>query len=803
MIVTQLFELFGTVLLKGDKDVHSGLDSIDKKGQSVGKSMGLSFSNIAGAALKLAGILGLGLGIKTVIDSAFAGQKNLAQMEAVLKSTGGVAGMTKDALIKLADSQSRVTTFSKGATMQAENMLLTFRHIGKDVFPETIKATEDMATAMKMDGTSAAKLLGKAMDDPQNGLTKLTRAGVLFTDAQKEQIIAMQKAGDTAGAQKIILGELEKEFGGSAEAAGKTFPGQLQILQNALTSTGGAVVNAVLPAITNFVKMINNNMPKIQATIKGVVDAIVPKFQEWIKLIGQIANELFPNLGKATDGVKGKTSLFKAVLDDITKVLTFVKDNIGLVKAALILAGAIWVIQTGFVLAHNLALAAHNLLVNATAIVTGIAAAANWLFAASTWAVLLPILAVIAAVALLAFGVYELIKNWSTVKEFFVNLWNYIFSVFDGNRSLIYDTVVDLWNSVKDFSTSVWNGIVSVVMGIINAFVNGITNIFNSMKDGLDKIMQGLSNVFGGIWDVIKNIFLGAVLLILDLVTGNFGKLKTDAEGIFHNLSDAFGQIWDGIKQIFTGAGQAISGLLTLLWTGIKNDAISAWNSLKDAVISIVGLLVSGAINTFNGIVNFFRNLPGTLRDLGVNAFNGLKNGITSVLSTLGGVVSSGFNGAISFIKSLPGQALQWGVDFINGLKNGIINALGALLQSVKNVANSIADAVRGTLGIKSPSKVMAEIGGYTVQGLAKGIIDSKGLVTDAISGLGSDMSIGLKVNPAMAGGGSASNKASGGSESTGKVMNMTVNNYSPTALTPSEIARQVRMAWQQAALQY
>jgi phage-related protein len=802
MITTQLFELFGSILLK-DNGANSELDKFDKKGQSTSKSMGLSFSSIAGAALKLAGILGMGLGIKAIVDGATAAQGRLAQMDAVLKSTGGAAGMSKDELIKLAEAEGKVTTFGKGTNIATENLLLTFTSIGKKVFPEALKATLDMSQALGKDTLTSATMLGKALQDPIKGVTALSKAGVNFSAGQKEAIKAMVETGNVAGAQKLILAELGKEFGGSAEAAGKTFGGQMEIAKNQVMGVFTGIAGSLLPVVTSFLTTINNNMPHIKQVIMDVVNTIVPKFKEWIGILGQIVSELLPDFGKQVEGAKGKTSLFKVVLDDITNVLKFVRDNIGLVKAALILLGAIWVIETGFVLAHNLALIANHLLLAGHAVVTGIATAANWLFAASTWAVLGPILLIIAAVALLAFGVYELIKNWSTVKEFFVNLWNYIFSVFDGNRSLIYDTVVDLWNSVKDFSTSVWNGIVSVVMGIINAFVNGITNIFNSMKDGLDKIMQGLSNVFGGIWDVIKNIFLGAVLLILDLVTGNFGKLKTDAEGIFHNLSDAFGQIWDGIKQIFTGAGQAISGLLTLLWTGIKNDAISAWNSLKDAVISIVGLLVSGAINTFNGIVNFFRNLPGTLRDLGVNAFNGLKNGITSVLSTLGGVVSSGFNGAISFIKSLPGQALQWGVDFINGLKNGIINALGALLQSVKNVANSIADAVRGTLGIKSPSKVMAEIGGYTVQGLAKGIIDSKGLVTDAISGLGSDMSIGLKVNPAMAGGGSASNKASGGSESTGKVMNMTVNNYSPTALTPSEIARQVRMAWQQAALQY
>jgi hypothetical protein len=195
----------------------------------------------------------------------------------------------------------------------------------------------------------------------------------------------MQKSGDTMGAQKIILGELEKEFGGSAEAAGKTFPGQLQILQNALTSTGGAVVNKVLPALSNFVNMINVNMPKIQATIMGVVDVIVPKFQEWIKIIGQIANEAFPNLSLATGDVKGKVSLFKLVLDDITKVLLFVRDNVGLVKDALKVAGAIWILQTGFVVAHSAALLYNNIQSVATGIKTAALAVVHTVTAMPAW----------------------------------------------------------------------------------------------------------------------------------------------------------------------------------------------------------------------------------------------------------------------------------------------------------------------------------------------------------------------------------------------------------------------------------
>jgi hypothetical protein len=53
--------------------------------------------------------------------------------------------------------------------------------------------------------------------------------GVSFTDQQKEQIKTMQEAGDMAGAQGVILAELNKEFGGSALAAAQADGGMAQL----------------------------------------------------------------------------------------------------------------------------------------------------------------------------------------------------------------------------------------------------------------------------------------------------------------------------------------------------------------------------------------------------------------------------------------------------------------------------------------------------------------------------------------------------------------------------------------------
>ena len=114
-----------------------------------------------------------------------------------------------------------------------ENVLLTFKNIhnevgkGNDIFNQATKATLDFSVAMGKDLPSAAIMVGKALNDPIKGLTALGRAGVQFTKSQVAMIKKMVKAGDVAGAQKLILRELEDQFGGSAKAAGETLAGRI------------------------------------------------------------------------------------------------------------------------------------------------------------------------------------------------------------------------------------------------------------------------------------------------------------------------------------------------------------------------------------------------------------------------------------------------------------------------------------------------------------------------------------------------------------------------------------------------
>ena len=140
-------------------------------------------------------------------------------LNSTLKVTGATAWTTSAELQDMAAALQKSTNYSADSINQMQSVLLGFKNITGDTFGTATKAILDMATVMRMDLSSAAQAVGKALDDPINGITSLQRQGFRFTDAQKEMIQSLIETGDVAAAQKIILDELNTTYGGAAEAA--------------------------------------------------------------------------------------------------------------------------------------------------------------------------------------------------------------------------------------------------------------------------------------------------------------------------------------------------------------------------------------------------------------------------------------------------------------------------------------------------------------------------------------------------------------------------------------------------------
>lgn len=213
------------------KKVNGRLAGIRKQTQGVKK--GLSTLSVAGlvASVTLAVRSVLNLGKETLKLFNIQAQAD-AQLKAAIASTNGAAGKSYDDLKKKASEFQTQSLFGDESIQKAQATLLTFTKIQGDVFDEATQNILDYSQRLGVDLQSASIQVGKALNDPIKGISALGRAGVQFSESQKATIATLQQTGDIAGAQTIILKELETQFGGSAKAAAEAGTGGYTQLSN-------------------------------------------------------------------------------------------------------------------------------------------------------------------------------------------------------------------------------------------------------------------------------------------------------------------------------------------------------------------------------------------------------------------------------------------------------------------------------------------------------------------------------------------------------------------------------------------
>jgi hypothetical protein len=208
------------------------------------------------SAIAVVGLIG-----RETIKNTIEAQNAMAQLEAAVTSTGGAAGRTVAQLDALSMQLQKQTTYSDEAVKGAEAMLLTFDKIRGTEFDRATKAVTDLAARMGGDLQAAAVQVGKALQDPATGLTALRRSGVSFGAAQIEVIKQLYETGRAAEGQRVILAELEHQFGGSAAAARDTLGGAITGLKNSFgdlfeVTKGGSqgtvdAINAITKSLEN------------------------------------------------------------------------------------------------------------------------------------------------------------------------------------------------------------------------------------------------------------------------------------------------------------------------------------------------------------------------------------------------------------------------------------------------------------------------------------------------------------------------------------------------------------------------
>jgi hypothetical protein len=279
-----------------------GLRTLDKGLSNTLASVGKVAAGVAIAA----GAIGYKLA-----TAAYDAQKVMAQTEAIIKSTGGAAGVTATQVSNLSSKLSMQIGVDDELIQSSANLLLTFKQVqnqvgvNNNIFDQAVILAQDLGNVFGS-SEAAAMQLGKALSDPEKGITALRRAGINFTDAQKEQIKTLVQSGDVLGAQKLILAEVESQVGGTAAATATGF----DIMRVAIENVSERFGELLLPYIEKFANYVTN---KVVPYLNKLADVIGEEgLGAGIKMLAGDFLNLTTNMGTFGNVLLGLTTAFIA-----------------------------------------------------------------------------------------------------------------------------------------------------------------------------------------------------------------------------------------------------------------------------------------------------------------------------------------------------------------------------------------------------------------------------------------------------------------------------------------------------------
>lgn len=296
-------------------------------------------------------------------------------------------------------------------------------------------------------------------------------------------------------------------------------------------------------------------------------------------------------------------------------------------------------------------------------------------------------------------------------------LQNKLFNTKSGAGEAVRSTMVDVMDAIGG------------VLDKVNAWVKANPTLTATLLKIVASVAV-LSAVFGGLALTLAGI-LGP-FLFLRFGLAMFGLRLPGIIGIFK----VFGTV------LRTLGGILIGPLVTALRTvGIALWGLSA-NPIVLVIAAVVAALAGGAYliyKNWDAVKTYFANAWTEIK-------SGFDGGIISIINTLTnfspiGLIYQAFAGVLSYLGvDLPNRFTEFGNMIVNGLVNGLMAGLG----SVKTAISSIGDASIGwfkeKLGIHSPSRVFAELGGFTMAGLTQGLEGGQKGPLDALTSMSKQM---------------------------------------------------------------
>lgn len=634
-------------VLADSANMRKGFADINNEAGKLGGGLG-TLAKIGGAALLAVGAAVAGV-VASSIKAAAESQVIAAQTTAVLASTAHSANRTAEEISKLATDLSRLSGIDDEVIQSAQNVLLTFTQIKGTTFDAAAKAALDLSTAMGTDLNSAALLVGKALNDPIKGMSALSRAGVQLSTEQRDLITSLVEVGDVAGAQAILLAELETQFGGSAAAFGNTYEGALGKVKTGIGNLQETIGAAFLPAMTE-------TLNKVAEVINAVGDS--PAFNNIVVGIGEFVTSLLSGSGAAST-FGDAFSVIMAFLNPFSLVLQAVAPLLPELAGAFMgLAQAIGGALIGLLptltgLIQTLVSALSGVFAAVLPVVIGLITQLAGIFT-ELLPVLTPVITLVGGI--LADALVQLVPIIAQVAEFVGQVLStaltaiaplltmaaeFLGVLFEALSPLIPAvlSIVEAFLPLLPVLGDLIGALLPVLVELLMAVLEPVLALVSPLLDLLIPVIQFLADVLG----FLVGIIAAVVSAFVGLITGS-EETYAGVQAVWENVLSFFEGIPAAIGAFFAGAAQ----WLVSAGSNIIQGLINGINAAVEQVWSLISDIGDNIASTFADVLGIkspslvFRKLGKFIPE---GLVKGVKDGLSSVTAVAGAMGDAVVNG--------------------------------------------------------------------------------------------------------------------------------------------------------------
>lgn len=267
---------------------------------------------------------------------------------------------------------------------------------------------------------------------------------------------------------------------------------------------------------------------------------------------------------------------------------------------------------------------------------------------------------------------------------------------------------------------------IPTIIKSFNNFKNAIIGVGNSLKimgaiAAANPFVLIVGAVVGAI--AVFGYFMATNEEFRNKVISVWNDVKDSVLGVLKNIKDWGIDTWNSAKEMASNAVESVKNT----WSGIKEWFSNTWQDIKDIAYNTWISIKNSMINTWNNIKESFWNIVTGIVNSAENAWTNLKNGVSKAINRVKEIFDS--------LREI--NLFEIGKNIIDGLINGVVEKWNALKKTIKGIAGSIKDSIKGALDIHSPSRWMRDmVGKNIVQGIIVGIDKEKSKLDQTMTDL-------------------------------------------------------------------